>query len=530
MNKRKFINLILILSLSVIFFFISPHLGFSTTYSRLNELLKEKVETSEFTIHFRNSIPESEAKLLALHAEYYSNLLRESIQVKLSKKMEIFLFNDSEQKKIYFGSGNADVAKPWLYQIYLSQDSWRKTLKHEMAHIFSAEFGSTIFKLAGDFNPLLIEGFATAQDPFKENLSIDYLAALAYRYSDESIISRILSHTGFFNINSLKAYVYAGSFSKFLIENYGIDKFKLYYRSNYITKSYNESLDFFINNFENYLTTLSVEENIHSYYYYFGRQSITQKICPRYIAKQLQYGWEHVKNSEFDKAKIKFRNVLSKASNYSAVIGLAECLEIQDSLSQSAELYRYYYSDFEKTPYYYLLKLRLADILVELSYYEEAKGLYEHLLAQKPTMAIELISLLRLKLFESNQLRDYLVSNDIVKFNILEELNKAEYYYPSIPAFINLSISTGSDYRSFIMKFDKTIFITDVYSAWAVYKLSEYMLDNFDFRDSRKMASLARRYKEKLHFNLLWEDSFDKADWFYYNAEQFLNQFINRVE
>lgn len=530
MYKRKFTNLMLILSLSVIFFFISPHLGFSTTYSRLNKLLKEKVETSEFTIHFHKSIPESEAKLLAVHAYYYSNLLEESVQVRLSQKMEIFLFNDSEQKKVYFGSGNADVAKPWLYQIYLSQDSWKKTLKHEIAHIFSAEFGSTIFKLAGNFNPLLIEGFATSQDPLKEYFSIDYLAALAYRQSDQSILTRILTHTGFFSMNSLKAYVYAGSFSKFLIENYGIDKFRLYYRSNDITNSYNKPLNFFINNFENYLSKTTIEDNIHAYYYYFGRQSITQKICPRYIGKQLQYGWEHVKNSEFDKAKLKFRNVLSKTSNYSAVVGLAECLEIQDSLNQAAELYRYYYSDFEKTPYYYLLKLRLADILVKLSHYEEAKGLYEQLSVEKPTMDIELISLLRLKLLKSNQLRDYLISNDFVKFNILDELNKAEYYYPSIPAFINLSISTGSDYRNFIMKFNKTIFITDIYSAWAVYKLSEYMLDNFDFRNSRKMAALARRYKEKPHFNLLWQDSFDKADWFYYNSEQFLNQFINRVE
>lgn len=528
--KRKFINTVSVISLGVIFFFVAPYLGFSTTYATLNNLLTGKFETSDYKIHYYNSIPESEAKLLALHTQYYSQLLEESIQEKLTQKIEIFVFNDSEQKKVYFGSGNADVAKPWLYQIYLSRDSWRRTLKHELAHLYSAEFGSTIFKVAGDFNPFLIEGFATAQDPFRENLSIDYLAALAYKYSEESILSRILSHTGFFNLNSLTAYVYAGSFTKFLIANYGIDKFKLYYKTNDITKSYDQSINHLISQFENYISAIPVEENIHSFYYYFGRQSITQRICPRFIAKQLQYGWEHVREGNIEQAKFRFRNILSTTSNYFAVTGLADCLEMQDSLSQSADIYRAYFPAFEKTPFYYLLRLKLADAFTKLNQNDDAKGLYKELSIEKPTIEIELISLLRLKLFESSQLRDYLISNDSVKFSILDELNKAEYFYPSIPSFINLSVSTGSEYRNFIMKFDKTILITDIYSAWAAYKLSEYMLDNFNFRDSRKMAGLSRRYREWPHFNLLWSENFDKAEWFYYNAEQFLNQFKNEVE
>ncbi len=206
-------------------------------------------------------------------------------------------------------------------------------------------------------------------------------------------------------------------------------------------------------------------------------------------------------------------------------MSLADCLEKQDSIYQSIKLFEQSLNAFDKTPYYYLLSFRLADLYAKTSQLSKALKLYVQLNQQKPSINLDIISSLRLKLSEENMLEKYLTANDSVKYQILTEMNRAKYFFPSHPALISLANSTGEDYQTFIRQFDKTKFITDFYSAYAVYSLSDYMLMNFDFRNARKMAALAKRFKELEHFNLLFQENFEKAEWFYYNADEFLQQF-----
>ncbi len=237
-GSKRLRNSFLIIIVALIFFFMSPIIGFSTNYSRLNNLLPEKLVTENYQLHLPENISEKESNLIALHSQYYFESLQKSINETPKKRIEIFVFDNGDQKKIYFGSGTVDVAKPWLYQIYLSRESWEYTLKHEMAHIFSAEFVSTIFKLSNGFNPFMIEGFATSQDPFREELHVDYLSALAHTEFDASTIDKLLTGFNFFTANSFLTYTYSGSFSKFLIDQYGVEKYKALYSNLDFIKTY----------------------------------------------------------------------------------------------------------------------------------------------------------------------------------------------------------------------------------------------------------------------------------------------------
>ncbi len=522
-------NSILVFSITILFFSISPCLGFSTNKVIINNLLVKKIETAQYIIHMDESINKNESWLISLFTEYYFQNLRNSIKETPSQQINIFIFKDSKQKRKYFGSESADVAKPWLYQIYLSQESWRETLKHEMAHIFSAEFGSTIFKLAGGFSPFLIEGFAMSQDPFKDNLSIDYLSAINYAFKEGIDLGQLASINKFFETQSLAAYIVAGSFAKFLIDNFGIDKFKEYYKTNDINSTYQIQPDSIYNTFLSFIRNKQIYQNVHTFYYYFGRQSITQKVCPRFVGRMLKKGWEQIDSEHIEDAKITFNQVLRLIPNYSALVGLGECLTRQDSLESAVNLFENFYLSFDKTPFYYLLRLRLADSYIKLKRFDEALDLYNQLKDDKPTISLELISKTRIKLLSDNYLYEYLTSDDMSKLLILYEINRTEYFYPSIPTMISLASSTEEDYSVFIKKFDKTFFITDMPSAFSVFRLSEYMIENFDFRNARKMAALSRRYRGDEHLNYLWNSNFEKAEWFYYNADEFLNQF-NQVE
>ncbi|MCJ7553479.1 MAG: hypothetical protein MUO34_06305, partial [Ignavibacteriaceae bacterium] len=312
---------------------------------------------------------------------------------------------------------------------------------------------------------------------------------------------------------------------KFLIDQYGIEKYKLLYSNLDFIKTYALSSEKIIKKYSDYLKEYPIELNEHRFKYYFGRQSIVQKVCPRFVGNMLRKGWEQVRDNELNKAKLSFRVILAKTQNYSAIVGLADCLEEQDSIYQSIKLFEQSLSAFNKTPYYYLLSFRLADLYAKTSQLTKASKLYVQLNLQKPSIHLDINSSLRLKLSEGNMLEKYLAANDSVKYQILIGLNRDKYFFPSYPAMISLANSTGENYQTFIMQFDKTNFINDFYSAYAVYSLSNYMLINFDFRNARKMAALAKRFRELEHFNLLFQENFEKAEWFYYNADEFLQQF-----
>ena len=90
------------------------------------------------------------------------------------------MFKNNTQKGKLIGSENADVAKPWLFQIYTIADNYDHTLKHEIAHIFSEKFGVGPFKIAHNFNPALIEGIAEAAAPLYNTWYVDHIASIAY--------------------------------------------------------------------------------------------------------------------------------------------------------------------------------------------------------------------------------------------------------------------------------------------------------------------------------------------------------------
>ena len=71
-KKRANKNLIMVvLLLSGIFYYFSPHLGYSTTYGRLSNELPVTLETENFIIHTDRAIQQEELKLIALNQEFY---------------------------------------------------------------------------------------------------------------------------------------------------------------------------------------------------------------------------------------------------------------------------------------------------------------------------------------------------------------------------------------------------------------------------------------------------------------------------
>ena len=108
--------------------------------------------------------------------------------------------------------------------------------------------------------------------------------------------------------------------------------------------------------------------------------------------------------------------------------------------------------------------------------------------------------------------------------NSLKEVNSKSYNYSSIPLMIDLSTSLDEYYQAFLQNFENDLEVKDELSSYALYKISEYMLKNFDYVNARKMAGLALRYKGNANLLKLTEEHYKKTEWFFRNAKRIIDE------
>lgn len=466
-----------------------------------------------FYLHY-DELSFDEVKYITYNIMYYYRELEKVLKVKPSKQIDIYLFNNRQQKKELFGAGNADVAKPWQYSIYLSADSWERTLKHELVHIFSAEFGTGPFKLASGFNPALIEGIAEAIEGTTDDISLKEFTALAYNHNHEIDLNSLFSGFNFFKSNSSLAYTYSGAFIQFLIEKFGINKVKDFYTNGDFSSAFNSDLNSNQIQFQKRLKD-SPFGNQAMADYYFGRLSILQKICPRYIADRLGDAYEYMNSGQINDAEKLFKEINSKSTNYSALIGLSEIYLQQEKIPKAVNILAKNLNKFDRTPYYYNLKFRLADLFSLKNKNDSAKFYYESIINENPHHDLLLLSNVRMSLLEKKLLNDYLKANDSTMFRLIIQLNDSTYNYNSIPVMINLAQRLKLNYDEFIKEFNKTFIVDNLESSYAAFNLSKYMLANLDFVNGRKYAALSLRYKNKNPFYEVMNENYEKANSFY---------------
>lgn len=523
-KKRLIFFTVKVLFIPVAFFLLSPYLGFSTTFGSLSSALSKSVITEHFVIHFDKRISKEKIKMLTLNHEYYYQELENYFEVKLDDKIHSFIFYDNDQKKELFGSRNADVAKPWLNQIYISIGNWEHTLKHELAHCFSAEFGAGILKLASGLNPLLIEGIAEAADGNYDDNSLHFMAALAYNSGYDVDMNYLLSKFGFYSKASSISYIFAGSFIQYLIDNYGISRFKEYYLTGDFPKSYGLNLNNTLKEYSLFLTNSDYSFTEHQAHYYFGRRSLFQKICPRAISEQLDDGWEQLSEYDFIGAQLSFASVLIKTDNYAALMGLIRTYEKQDSPFEAVKLLKSKIEFYESTSYYYNLELALADLFAKLDNFKSADSLYKVIVKQQPNRRLNYIANTRKELVKKDLIKKYLKGSNYDKYYILQKLKGKSIKYWSIPVMIYLSKLLDEGYDLFIEKLDKKFRVNNYSSSYAGFVISKYMLASNDFINAKKMAGLSLRYKSNINFNIILQEQFSKTRWFLSNGDSLLNK------
>ncbi|MDR3609385.1 MAG: hypothetical protein P4L27_02350 [Ignavibacteriaceae bacterium] len=530
-KKKSGINRLIIgvvvLVIVTAFIICSPYLGFSTNKWKVESSLRGKCYTEHFEIIYDTSIDTAYLKNEIINHEYYYFELKKFFQDEPDRKITSFIFKDNKQKGELFGSENADVAKPWLFQIYTSSESYDHTLRHEIAHVFTASFGTTPFKIASSFNPALIEGIAEAAAPFYGTWYLDQIAAIAYNNNFRLKLENLYSGFNFFGQTSGLSYVYAGSFTNYLINRHGIEKFKEWYKGKPFTEVYDSSLTEIADNYYEHLSHLGFTGKQNTAQYYFGRQTIFSKFCPRYIADQLRKGWENYNDNHFAESEEIFAHINGITHNYSALYGLALSKVKLKKEEEALTLIENELPNYKNSSYYFSLELLTGDLRVMNEKYEKARDKFYELNGQNPDLHLYYLSKLRINLSANKSLiYNYITGTDSAKYEILKNYNSDSYDYSSFPVMIDLAVLLGRPYKEVIEIFNKNIIVNDIESSYGAYYLSNYMMENLDYTGGRKLAALAGRFRDSDGIELFLRSNLIKANWIYLNYDKIMKNMI----
>jgi|GEM_PF-1474453 len=273
-----FLSLICIIASSFIY---SEKLGFQ--YSRdyiKQQVLGKSYKTDHFNIYYRpGTRAEKDIKLIALDHEWRYKQLSSYLDVHPNEKITSYIYPDTETRGKIIGAYRTTVANPVHKEIHLVYDGFPDDLlKHELVHVLSSQFGSDILKISPMVG--LIEGLAVAADWPQERLTVHQWAKLLME-SGRNIDMKTIMGIDFWLQPSTNSYTLMGSFCRFLIDKYGIDRFKKFYKSG-DPEVYGKNIDELIGSWKKFLDTLSPVKNGRDMSdYRFSEKSITVEQCPR---------------------------------------------------------------------------------------------------------------------------------------------------------------------------------------------------------------------------------------------------------
>ena len=520
---KKILVVCALIIISFLFSISKPRLFFATDKSRIENELTATIVTNNFQIHLPDSLSgDKQNRYNALLHECYLHQIIIQLNLSFPHKIDSYLFAGKESKRELLGSGNADIAKPWLNQIYLNYYNYGVTLKHEIVHVIAGEFGVTPFKVSAGFNPAIIEGLAMSVENNYDGYPVHYMAKLAFSSGYKYRLDKLFSGLNFFSQTSSIAYIYAGSFLKYLNDQFGISKVKYLYETNDFQKVYGKDLKELAKSYEAFLENYQIEFNRNSAQLYFGGVTIFKKYCPRMAAFDVKKAWELYKNKNYSEALDLFKNVYSYSNSYQSLLGIISAYSAGKKYTLAAQYLNNQIVNFISSQYYYNLELILGDLLIRADQPVKAISLYDSLLVQNPRIDYTNEVLIRKSILEegTDSLKEYFIKGQKQKYQKLLSLNSKGIRYFSIPTLINLSADDNSGLDNLITELKSNIKVQDFFSSYAALEISKYALRNLDFETAQYFAVRSLDFKKADNSNHMFIENLRMVNWFKNNHDQ----------
>lgn len=305
-----FVALIVVGLALIIFNSYRNEIGYS--YSReyvTQEFLPGKIETENFEIYYDpGSADASYIDLIVEDHEWRYKQLSEYLQIDPEGKIRSYIYPDTDTRKKVIGAGETTIANPVHGEIHMVYSSFpHPILKHELVHVMAGEFGTEYLKITPKIG--LLEGIAVAADWNGGSYTRHQLSKSMMEKGMAPDIEDIIGF-GFWYAPPRISYTLMGSFSRYLIDTYGIENFKTLYKTGDFSL-YGKSLSELAAEWKEFLEGVYAPEDTGAIAESrFSEPSIFQATCPRRVAALKTEGFKNFRESDFYRAILNFEEAL----------------------------------------------------------------------------------------------------------------------------------------------------------------------------------------------------------------------------
>jgi tetratricopeptide (TPR) repeat protein len=409
-------------------YFSSSNIGLSSSVDHIREALGGTVETEHFRIHYPDTVLRGREldHLVQTHEFYFDHIAR-FYRIEPQTKIVVFLYASADQKGRLVGAKGTNFAKPWLAQVHLNLADVDRSLKHELVHVLAAEFGLPVLRIG--MNAGLIEGAAVAVEQAEYDEHIHRLAAMVLAVGIEPDLESLFSFSGFMKVHPSISYVLVGSFSRFLIERFGIRRFKLLYQTGDFETFYNRPLHELLAQWRRMVERYELNDaDLAKAAYLFKRPSIFAKECARVLANLNSETREQLRRREFDVALARAARALELSNNIEATHLKAQALVRLGRFDEAIEFMEDRLRDSSVAHSLLPLKLLLGDAYLAIDSLFQAQRLYQHISLTRLSSAYDEASTLRLELLfgrlRQSELRQVFIGNlvDTARLALIEQM------------------------------------------------------------------------------------------------------------
>ncbi len=312
---------ILVIAIAIITVYLKePEIGISYTRNYITQnVLTGSVETDNFIIYYDPGSPESkDIDLIAMDHKWRYKQLREALELKSEEKIRSYIYPDTETRKKLIGAGETTIANPVHNEIHLVYDSFpHPVLKHELVHVMSGEFGNDVLKISPKIG--LLEGIAVAVDWRGQKYNPHQWSKVMIEMGIAPDVEDIVGF-GFWYAPAEVSYTLMGSFSKYLIDTYGIEKYKSAYKTGSFSE-YGKNVDELEMEWKEFLSSVETPPETKAIAEArFSRSSIFQAKCPRKIAELKNRGLEDFDEDNYNDARKNFAKAIEYNNSDPAII------------------------------------------------------------------------------------------------------------------------------------------------------------------------------------------------------------------
>ncbi len=316
----KIVTCLFLLLLVIFSEVFSSQLLIRPTRNYISKALGGYRETEHFEIIYAREL-EMEVSQFSNDCEFRYEQLSKYLKTENSRKVRVYLYSTPEQKKKLIGAGSTFVEDPFGYGFHVhSQGFPHPVIKHELAHVLTSDWSPWKVSL----NVGLHEGVAVAADWSEAGLSVHQWVKAMHQLKVSPPLNSVLGF-GFWRHAGSRSYLLAGSFIRYLIDTYGLEKLKKSFPLGNLERTYGRDITSLEAEWRQFLTN---EINLTEYDIKYAerrlkRGGIFEQVCAHEMAAQRSKAWKSYYNKDYHSAVDAFYNMLNdEPSNHRTLVGL----------------------------------------------------------------------------------------------------------------------------------------------------------------------------------------------------------------